>query len=190
MKLDKKLNLVIPVETAESEIFVHSTLISRDIFEKYAFILSKTLSVLYEEGLTVFAGPRIAAMMLKKLAVEAAVWEGPDGVENGLMNEIRRLTNVVMPSEEGWKTTPYYEAVKGNLVDQEARDEIEGNIVFFTCVSVMHRRKEVPGLLAGMNEVWDTQNTSLNCTEWANSLPTSIEEESSGETVAQSLIPS
>ena len=55
MRLDKKLNLVIPIEDDERTIYVHSMPISKQVFEANVFIISKTLSVLYEEGLTVFA---------------------------------------------------------------------------------------------------------------------------------------
>lgn len=190
MKIDKKLNLVVPVETENGSIFVHSMPISREIFDKYVFIISKTLSVLYDEGLTVFAGPRVAATMLKNIAVERGIWEGDEGVEKGLMNEIRRLTNIVSVGDQGWVTSQFYDAAKSGVIDAETIAEVEGNIVFFTCVSLMHKRKEVPELLQGMNEIWGTQNTSLNCTEWANSLPTSTAEESSGEKVTASSIPS
>ena len=189
MKLDKRLNLVIPVDTETGAIHVHSSPISREVFEANIFIISKTLSVLYEEGLTVFAGPRVAATMMKRIAVERGMWEGPEGVENVLMNEIRRLTNVVMPGDSGWTTIPFHDAVKNGLIDAETVSEVEGNIVFFTCVSFMHRKKEVPALLQGMNEVWDTQNTPLNSTEWMNSLPTLTPVANIGETATALSIP-
>jgi len=189
LKIDKRLNLVISVEDDDRTVFVHSAPISREVFEANIFIISKTLSVLYEEGLTVFAGPRVAATMMKNIAIERGIWEGPNGVENVLMNEIRRLTNVVLPGERGWMTMPYEDAVKSGGIDAETAAEIEGNIVFFTCVSFMHKKKEIPALLQGMNEIWGSQNTSLNSTEWANSLPTSTPDASSGGTVTVSSIP-
>jgi hypothetical protein len=190
MRLDKKLNLVIPLQDDERTIYVHSMPISRQVFEANIFIISKTLSVLYEEGLTVFAGPRVAAMMMKNIATERGIWEGPSGVENVLMNEIRRLTNVVMPAESGWMTAPFHDAIRDGLLDAETVAEVEGQIVFFTCVSHMHRKKEIPALLGGMHEIWDSQDTALNCTEWMNSLPTSTPDVNTGEKVIPSSIPS
>lgn len=190
MKIDKRLNLVVPVETESGTIYVHSTPISRAIFERYIFIISKTLSVLYEEGLTVFAGPRVAATIMKNIATERGIWEGQDGVQNGLMNEIRRLTNVVSLGDQGWKTSMFYDAAKSEILDEDAISEIEGHLVFFTCVSHMHKKTEVPALLGGMGEVWGTQTSSLNCMEWANSLPISTPAVSSGETETLSSIPS
>ncbi|MEX3914890.1 hypothetical protein AB4Y43_01400 [Paraburkholderia sp. BR10872] len=183
------MNLIIPVETETGMIYVHSTPISRDVFEANIFIISKTLSVLYEDGLTAFAGPRVAATMMKNIAIERGIWEGPNGVENVLMNEIRRLTNVVLPAERGWTTMLYEDAVRNEAIDADTVSEVEGQIVFFTCVSWMHKAKEVKGLLQGVNEIWESQNTLLNSTEWANSLPTSTPGESSGETATALSIP-
>lgn len=189
MRIDKKLNLIIPVETETGMIYVHSTPISREVFEANIFIISKTLSVLYEDGLTAFAGPRVAATMMKNIAIERGIWEGQNGVENVLMNEIRRLTNVVIPGERGWTTIPYDDAVRTGAIDADVAAEAEGQIVFFTCVSHMHRTKEVKPLLQGVNEIWESQNTPLNSTEWANSLPTSTPAENSGETATALSIP-
>lgn len=190
MKITKNLNLVVKADTERGEVFVHSTPISVNIFEKYVFIISKTLSTLYEEGLTVFAGPRVAAITMKNIAIQRNIWDGPDGVENGLMNEIRRLTNVVMPGENGWESIPYHDAIKSGVIDAQAASEIEGQLVFFTCVSRMHRPKEIPALLDGISEVWGTQSTSLNSTEFQNSLPTSTPAANTGEKVTVSSIPS
>lgn len=190
MRLDKKLNLVIPIEDDERTIYVHSMPISKQVFEANVFIISKTLSVLYEEGLTVFAGPRVAATMMKNIAVERGIWEGDNGVENVLMNEIRRLTNVVLPGESGWTTVPFHDAIRDGLLDTETISEVEGQIVFFTCVSHMHLKKEVPGLLKGVNEIWESQNTASNCTEWMKSLLTSTPAANTGEKVTPSSIPS
>lgn len=190
MKINKKLNIVVTVDTDDGEVFVHSVPISREIFEKYVFIVSKTLSVLYEEGLTVFAGPRVAAITLRNIAIERGIWDGPQGVENGLMNEIRRLTNVVVPGERGWTTIPFYDAMNSGTLDDTTVAEIEGQLVFFTCVCAMHKPKEIPGLLDGTNEIWGSQSTLLNSTEWAASLPTSTPAASSGETATALSIPS
>src|SRR3954465_11092498 len=94
LRIDKRLNLVIPIETSIGTVFVHSCPIRREIFEKYFLIISKTFAAIYSEGLNVIAGPRVALMMLKQIAINANAWEGNDGVESGLLNEIRRITNV------------------------------------------------------------------------------------------------
>jgi hypothetical protein len=190
MKLDKRLNLVIPIDSDSGRIYAHSVPISREVFEANIFIISKTLSVLYEDGLTAFAGPRVAATMMKNIAIDRGIWEGPHGVENTLMNEIRRLTNVVIPGERGWTTIPFDDAVRSGAIDADAASEVEGQVVFFTCICWMHKPKEAHPLLQGVHEIWESQSTSLNSTEWANSLPTSMPEESSGVMATASSIPS
>jgi hypothetical protein len=57
------------------------------------------------------SGPRVAAMILKDKAIELGVWDGPEGVERGLIQEIRRLANVFVPTDKGWETIPINEAV-------------------------------------------------------------------------------
>lgn len=190
MRIDKRLNLVVPIEGDSGTTYVHSTPISRETFEKYVFPISKTLSVLYGEGLTVFAGPRVAALMLKQVSQTAGMWEGDEGVNNGLLTEIRRLSNVVLMGESGWETVPYQDAVSKGRLDADDIAEVEGQIVFFTCISCIHRKREIPLLLDGVAEVWSTQSTSLNVTEWANSLPISTADASSGAMATPSSIPS
>lgn len=190
MKIDNKLNLVIPVSSENGDIYVHATPITRDVFEKYFLIISKTFAAIYGEGLGTVAGPRVASLMLKKIAVDAGEWDGPQGVNNGLMNEIRRLTNVVMASDNGWQTMQYQDAVNKQMIGQDDIDEIEGNIIFFICASAVHKRPLIAGVLAMMSNLWGTQTTSLNCTEFGRSLPTLTEAENTGETAAVSSIPS
>ena len=190
MKIDKKLNLVIPVESENGSIFVHATPISRDVFEKYFLVISQTFAAIYSEGLGQVAGPRVAALMLKKIAVDSGSWDGSDGVDNGLMNEIRRLTNVVMPGNNGWVTMQYQDAIECKLISQDDIDEIEGNIIFFICVSAVHKKNLIQGMLAMMSNLWATQISSLNSTEFARSLPISTETVSSGGIVTASSVPS
>lgn len=191
MKLDKRLNLIIPVERPDgSSIYVHSTPISRAVFERYFLLISKTFTAIYTQGLGITAGPRVAAMLLKRLAVEAGEWDGPEGVEAGLMAEIRRLTNVVAPGSNGWQTIPYQEAVDQKHLDEGDASEVENALVFFTVASSMHRKAELTGILEGISKLWGAQTDSLNSTEFANSLQTLTATDNSGATATPSLIPS
>jgi len=89
MKLDKALNLVIPIDQDEGRIYVHSTPISLEVFEKYFLAISKTFAAIYSEGLNVLAGPRVAALMLRRVSDDL-------GLDTGLIDEIRRLSNVIV----------------------------------------------------------------------------------------------
>jgi len=188
MRLDSKLNLVTEVETGEGSVFVHSMPISREVFEKYFLTISKTFASIISEGLSFISGPRVAAMLLKKTAIDQGVWEGRDGVSNGLMAEIRRLSNVIVPSENGWQTMPFQDAIDKKVMDQEDIAEVEGLVCFFICASAMSRRNEVQGVLDRMR-LWGSLTTSLNSTAYAASLPTSTETETSTTTENTSLVP-
>src|ERR1017187_2795821 len=114
MEISKSLNLVCPVETEGGTIYIHSTPIRKETFKEYFLILSKTLNQLYAEGVSQITGPRIAALMLKKIAEEDGTWETVGkriGIKDGLMNEIKRLSNVVLATEQGWKTIPVADAI-------------------------------------------------------------------------------
>ena len=190
MRIDRKLNLVLPLETDGGTIYVHSMPLSREAFERYYRIISKTFAAIYQEGLASIAGPRVAGMMLRDIATRSGVWDGPEGVENGLMNEIRRLSNVVMLGETGWVTVPFYDAIRRDLLTADDISEAEGAIVFFICNSAMHRRAVLGPILDGMASLWGAQIVSSNCTEFAASLPISTETASSGATVPISSVPS
>src|SRR6266566_2751167 len=101
MQISRNLNLIAPLDTERGTVYIHSTPISRAIFEKYYKVLSKTYSALYTDGYAhaAISGPRIAAMLLKDTALATPnghlgsdgraldSWVGPDGVEHGLMSE-------------------------------------------------------------------------------------------------------
>ncbi len=175
LRIDKKLNLIVPVERDSGRLYVHAAPLSRDVFERYTMVIAKTFSRIYSEGLGAIAGPRVAANILKMVATELDEWEGPEGVQNGLMNEIVRLSNAVVPAQNGWQTIPLHDAVSKGLIDQDDLSEILNALVFFTLVSSMHRRNQVPEILKAIGPLWDTQTTSLNSTEFAGSLTTLID---------------
>lgn len=188
MRIDRKMNLVFPVDTEKGTVYVHTTPISREVFELHFLVISQTFAALYQQGLNIVAGPRIAAMMLKDLATKQGNWDGPDGVKEGLVAEMRRLTMVAVPGEKGWQMMPFDEVCDRGILDEDDQSEVEGAVTFFTCVSAMHRRDQLPGVLAGMASLWDAQITSLNFTAYVASLPTLTEEPST--TTATSSVPS
>ena len=81
MRIDRRLNLVIPIDGAAGRFYLHSMPVSRVVFEQYFLVLAKTFSAIYGEGLSALSGPRVAAMMLKRIAQRDGSWEGQDGVE-------------------------------------------------------------------------------------------------------------
>jgi len=173
MKIDRKLNLVIPIDREDgSRLYVHSSPISMAVFESYYLVMAKTFSSIYNEGLGVTAGPRIAALVLKRVADNMGVWEGETGVRNGLVNEMRRLTNVITPSENGWQTIPFKEAIDRGLIDEDEVSEVENALTFFTVAYRLHRKVEREAILNGASRLWGGQIESQDSTEFMRSLPT------------------
>lgn len=183
MRIDRHLNLVIPVTREKGEVYVFSTPISRPVFENYFLVLGKTFSEIYQQNLNVIAGPRVAYLMLKRTAQQMGIWEGAEGVENGLMNEIRRLSNVLAPGKNGWEMTQYQDALNSKSFSDDEVGEIENQLVFFTVVSHLHKKENVKDILDGLTSLWGTLNTYSSCSEWMHSLQTLTKDENSGAKV-------
>ena len=193
MQIDRKLNLVVPVDLGTVSGYVHAMPISREVWETYFLILAKTYAAILSEGLTVISGPPIARMLLKRVAQMSGVWEGQEGVERGLLPEIRRLCNIVMPTGQGWETLPFEAALQRNLIDADALAEAEGAIIFFICASAVLRgpqaRAKLMILLNGLQSLWGASTTSSDVTAFAASLPTSTPAENTGAKATASSIP-
>jgi hypothetical protein len=176
LKIDRNLNLVQKLETDSGTCYVHSTPISRVEWEEYFFVLSQTYASLFMGGLGVATGPTMASLMLRKVAKDQGVWEGDAGVQVGLMGAIRRLTNVVVSTEQGWQTLPFEVAVNRGIIDEEAQAEVENALVFFICVSSVLRgprsRSKLLVTLGMMRALWDAQTTSSDVMAFASSLTT------------------
>lgn len=188
MKIARNMNFVLPVETDMGQGYVHATPISKEVYRQHFYILSKTFSAIFSEGLGVVAGPRVAYLMLEKICQDQGIWDGASGVKNTLVNEIIRLSNLIYPVEgKGWDTVPLEVAIDREVIDP---DEALGELVFFTCVSSInkpHQAKEVMEQVAGM---WGSAISSLMLTEWIASLPTYKQPENTGETASKSSVKS
>jgi hypothetical protein len=186
--ISRDLNIVIPVDGVNGRVYVHSTPISSAVFDQYFLVLAKVYSTFDVERIWPTA-PRISSLLLRQIA-QATVrpdgrgswWDGPDGIENGLLNEVRRLTNIVLPVKDGgWTTMPFHEAAK--QMDDDDLADVESLLAFFTCLSASTlRHQDRAAWKQRMAEGLDVQLTSLNCSEYAHSLATSPETASSGGT--------
>ena len=180
MKISRNLNLIIPVRTEKGNGWIHATPISKEVFKEHFFILSKTFSAIFSEGLGVVAGPRIAFLMLERISRDSNAWEGDKGVRNTLVNEVIRLANLVYPVEgKGYDTIPLDMALEREIIEL---DEVAGELIFFTCVSSINSPEQAKGTMDVVNGIWSTQCSSLNLTEWIASLPTLKSAASSGAT--------
>lgn len=165
---------MIPIDgTTRGTIHVHSTPISLEVFEQYFEVISLAHANLYRQGQAVYSGPRIAAMHLRRAADQLDVRQS---VDNGLMMEMQRLTNVAVVEEgKGWATVPYHEAK--TWLDEDDRSEVENAIAFFIINSAVMLRSMISSILALMGSLWGAQTTYLSSTEYAASLPTSTPDE-------------
>jgi hypothetical protein len=179
--INKKLNLVIPVEVGGKEAFVHATPISMDTFERYYLPLSKTFARIHTQGLSWVQGPRVAALMLEEVAREDGSWDGPEGVRLGLVAEIMRLSNVLILNEKGWQLVPLQQAIDSDLLDREDASGVRNAVTFFTVASWGYPKKDFPGVMAQAARIWGGRIESLDSTALAASLKTSTEVVSSGE---------
>lgn len=183
MKIDKRLNIVVPVEIADgSTVYVHAMPLAREVWERYYRVISRTFAEIYKEGLSFVAGPKVAGLMLKEVAETMGVWQD---VQVGLIPEIRRLSNVLIQTPTGWQTIPLEEAAGKKIFDADDAADVDGVLTFFIVNSAVHRREALEVILDGASKLWNARITSSNCTEYAASLPTSTETGSSGERVTQ-----
>lgn len=177
MEINKKLNLVIPLERGDgATIYAYSMPIDRALFERYYKIFAKCFSEIYGSGLGIMSAPRVALMIMRDAAKELGVWDGPEGAEHGLVNEIRRLTYVIALTERGWEPVPWHEAITRKLIDDDEISEVENAIAFFTVAWHYHRRSDRKGILEGASKLWGGHLESLSYTEFCAYLPTSTED--------------
>lgn len=186
MHVDRKtLHLIIPLDReGGAKVYVHSTPVDRAVYDRYW----KVMETAYGEIAT---GPmrgrinRVAMRALRETAVELGVADAAAG----LVEEIRRLTNVTAPTPTGWQTLPLDQAQAADILDAEEVDRAENNAAFFTCFWHMTDRTDRERLLGGLASAWGVQISSLDSTEHANSLRTSTEIEPSGPRAPLSSIP-
>ena len=182
MKISRNLNLIIPVRTEKGNGWIHATPISKEVFKEHFFILSKTFSAIFSEGLGVVAGPRIACLMLERISSDMNIWDGEKGVRNTLVNEIIRLANLVYPAEgKGYDTIPLDMALERGIVEF---DDVAGELVFFTCVSSINTPEQTEQMMLAVSGMWNSRISFLSLTEWIASLPTLKPVASSGATAS------
>lgn len=181
-RIDRKLNLVIEIDRDDGPLYVHSTPIRIEIFRKYYLPISNCFAEMWSQGPSyiIASAPRVASLALRQTAENLGVWEGDEGVENGLMREIRRLTNVTSPGPNGWDVLPMEMAISRGLMTDQEMLEVENAIVFFTVASCMVRAKDLAELSSRIG-VWGLQTTLLNATEYTASLQTLKPSDNTGE---------
>ena len=128
---------------------------------------------IYSGGLGIISAPRVAAWILRDAAKELGMWDGPEGAERGLAQEIRRLTSVIVLTEKGWEPIPLHEAIAKGSLDEDEGEDIEHAISFFTLAWRYHRKEDRKLVMDGASQLWGGHLESLTYMEFCNSLSTS-----------------
>ena len=180
------------VQTEEKgTVYIHSQSISRSVFEQFYLELGKVFSQCFDninQAHLALSAPQLAYPALKSISTKAGNWDGAGGVKFGLINEIVRLTNVVLSTEKGWETIPFDTAVKREFLNEDEEAEILSSLVFFTAISKVAPKDLKNSFLemAGALRSWEL--TSLDSTEYMNGLPILTKKESTGKKAKESLI--
>lgn len=131
----KRLNIAIPTNKG----FIHSAPLSHEVFEKYFDVIAAAYSEITGGDYTNAAGAKIAYLALKRAAQKRNMWDGAEGVANGFMNELTRVTNFIESGEQGYTALPLFHAMQQGKLDDEKEDLINA-LVFFNLVSMMERK--------------------------------------------------
>lgn len=175
LKIDDRLNLVIPLALSGGDAYVHSTPISQETFDEHFMLLSRTFNTLFGEGFAATTGPRVAYLMMERVARNTRDGESFAAV----MNEIYRLTMVALPGGEFMLLD---EAIKAAKIDQADKREIDNALVFFTVTSALLKPKDANEMISEGARLWGALTTSLGFMAYVASLSTSTGGASSGET--------
>jgi hypothetical protein len=186
--INRKLNLVLPIELDEHrKIYFHSMPISLEVFDANFWLLTQTLSSLYAHGIGPSMSPRIALRAMRDTAKEINT---ETDISLNLINEIYRLTNVIMPNTNGggWVVLPYIEVKNKKIVDDQILSEVENAIVYFIVASALHLRSELEMAYQGLIGIWKAETTSLSPMEYMRSLPTLTQIDNIGPKPVQTVV--
>lgn len=199
-KINRRGNIVLTVEQPdESVVYIHSTLITREMYDQHFKILAAAVSQMY--GLSMAPGTcaRIAMQMIREIARE---WDGENekkpkltAVDKLLLPEIWRMTMAIIPKTVSGRITyesvPFQEVIdRGDVLDEDDVNEVQNFLCFFTAASWVHHRSELTKILHPQWTEAGARIGSWNSTEFANSLPTSTPAENTGAKATPSFMPS
>ena len=192
MKIDRNLSLVMQVQTEKNgKVHIHSTSISRSVFEQFYLELGKVFSQCFDsinQAHLALSAPQLAYPALKSIATKAGNWDGAGGVKFGLVNEIIRLTNVAISTEHGWETIPFDTAVKKEILNEDEEAEALSSLIFFTAISKVAPKDLKNSFLEMAGALRNWELTFSDCTEYMNGLPILTKKETTGKKAKGSSI--
>jgi len=160
-----------PVTYQPIKAYVHAIPLPAETVDRHFVILGQVFNQVWSSGLGAAAGPGMAMRLLKRIAQRTNEWDGPEGVEKHLIEEIRRCTMVIVKHDNEWRAVPLHVAVSRSIVMAEDQREVESAIVFFMCASATLFRADRRQHLEKVVGLWSAQLTSLNASAFAASLP-------------------
>lgn len=186
-KINRALNLVVEADSDEhGHLYLHSTPIAREIGDRFFRVIGSAYSQLWADELGFRAGPRYAYLMLKDVAEEKGQWAQ---IQKEIVNEVVRLTNVILPGKDGYSTMQLATAYARNVFEEEDRAEIEGNLIFFTLALHAIGPKRTQVMIQAIGPMWGSRTTASGLTEFLSSLPPLTPAASSAETIGSAPIP-
>jgi len=192
VKIDRNLNLVMQVQTEKKgTIYIHSASISRSVFEQFYLELGKVFSQCFDsinQAHLALSAPQLAYPALKSISKQAGNWEGAGGVQFGLVNEIIRLTNVLVSGERGWESIPFDTAVKREVFNEDEEMEALSSLVFFTAISKVAPKDLKNSFLEMAGALRNWELTSLDSMEYMSGLPILTKKESTGKKAKESSL--
>ncbi|WP_353613962.1 hypothetical protein [Mangrovibacter phragmitis] len=173
MKIDKKLNLVSTIERDDgSLVYLHVTPLPYEVVEINCVLLGSMFNHFFSlvGGL---GAPRVAAMMLRteindRLALNPELAGKPT-----IIDDIHRMISVIWSDNGEWKKIMLEDALKRSIITEEELREVEGELVFFTVGFAIQKANLVIPTVGKALEAYSGQLTSLNITEYIDSLPKS-----------------
>ena len=192
MKIDRNLSLVMQVQTdGNGLVYVHSCSISRSVFEQFYLEIGKVFSQCFDsvnQAHLALSAPQLAYPALKSISIKAGNWDGAGGVKFGLVNEIVRLTSVLVSGENGWESLPLDIAVKRKVINEDEEAEILSSLVFFTAISKVAPKDLKNSFLEMAGALRNWELTSSDSTEYLSGLPTLTKKEGTGKKVKESSL--
>lgn len=175
------MNFVVPLYRGDAVYaYVHMRPLSVAAFELNYRLLLRTYNTMLAEGP---AAARMGHLFLRDAATDLArVGEDAASISASLMNEIGRLSSVILSTKDGWQTLPLQQAIDGNLLDAGDATEAVNAALFFIVVWHVSPKQVRDSLLKTATELWGAVRSSLQPSEWIASLPTSTVVGSSGAT--------
>lgn len=169
----------------------YSIPVSREVFEANFKLISATKAALFSGDWkqAVQVGQIIATLTLldegRKLA-DKSENKGDYGAK-ALLQEIKRLTTILVPSSSGWDYATVDECIKSNKIQEEQWKEVESDLVFFMCVYALSRTSEKQNAVEALCSIQPFTPVYSSLEDYMNSLETPIKKETTKKKAVSSV---